>query len=232
MRGTRTWSAAVGAAATLALASGCAPGTLDDDPASTDAGASASLSASPSPTQEPVEPTEPVTFTTQNGTTSFTLPAGWTVRDTSSLSLDHDGEDVWSNSLVLVDASGADRITYLDPTADGVGAAVDAFDVVQALPLQHRIVAAAWWVSYGAASGTTTYSVQAALVEDPSNPSAVIAMSGGLATVAGVLEGIPECAAIDSEAAAVACLESDAVTETLQVLARYEPHDVPDGAMP
>jgi len=187
MRSTRTRVAAAGAAATVALGTGCAP-SAPDDPATTVQGTSPN--GSPWATREPMA-SPSVPFTTRNGTTTFTLPAGWTVRDASGPALD-DGEAIWRSSLVLVDEAGVDRIAYDDPLAD-------------------RVIAAAWWTSVAGGDGTTSLSVRTALVDDPGDPAAVIAMSGGFATALGILDRLPGCDA---------------------VLATYDGHDVPEGTMP
>ncbi|SDH39054.1 hypothetical protein [Agrococcus jejuensis] len=233
MRSTRTWIAAVGAAATLTLATSCSTGDVDDDPAPVDQGTNPS--ASPSPTDEPVATTEPegVDFTTQNGTSSLTLPADWVVQDTSGPAIDYEGRDIWSNALLIVDADGVERIRYYDGMADATGTGTAEVRIVDAIPTPDRLTAVAWWVSAGTSDGSTPFwMANVALVDDPGMPLSIVTMSGRSANVDGVLTGIPECAVVDSEETATACLESDMVAETLEVLATFERHDVPWDAMP
>lgn len=223
---------AIGAIALATLLASCATGAEVDD-----ATVGASATPSPTPTATPTpsssaEPTpEPTTFTTQNGTASFELPAGWTVEDTSVLDpQSNHGGPIWRNSVTLLDAHGQRRATYADGYGDDVGAAEDR-GVVQSIPMSHDLHAAAWWAS---TLDGTSWTATATVVQDLDAPWTSVLPEGfdRLHSFSAALSEVPECALVVDEATAVACLEAPGTTEALELLATLELEPLPWDAMP
>lgn len=222
-RASRTRSA-VGALALAILLASCATGADVEDET-----VGANPTASPSPSAEPTP--EPTTFTTQNGTASFAVPAGWTVEDTSELDpVSNHGGPVWLNRVALVDADGTPRAHYGDGYADDVGAAVERL-VVQSLPMGDGLHAAAWWSTAGEGD---VWHVEAAVVADLDAPSRTVVPEGfdRLHAFTADLAVVPECASVIDEASATACLEAPGTTEALELLATLELEALPWDAMP
>lgn len=219
-RASRTRSV-VAALALAAVLTSCATGAEVEDE-TVGASQTPSPSASPSP--------EPTTFTTQNGTASFALPSGWTVDDSSSLMQNFDGQLQWNNVVQVLDAGGATRASYSDGYGSDISGGGEE-EVVQSLPMAGATTAVAWW-SHDPESGA--WRVDAAVVTDTEDPFHVVPspVEGRFASFVADLSAAPECASILDEAAAVTCLESPSVTETLAVLASLELTDLPWDAMP
>lgn len=208
----------IGAIALATLLASCAPAVEVDEET---VGASATPSASP----------EPTTFTTQNGTASFELPAGWTVEDTSALQpQSNHGGPIWQNSVALLDEDGERRATYGDGYGDDVGAADDT-GVVQSIAMAHGLHAAAWWSS---TLEGTSWTATATVVHDLDSPWTSVMPEGfdRLHSFSAELSDVPECSSVVDEASAVACLEAPGVTEALELLATLELDPLPWDAMP
>ncbi|QCR20147.1 hypothetical protein [Agrococcus sp. SGAir0287] len=212
----------IGALTAAALLAGCAAAA---EPEEVDLGA-----PSPSPSASPTPTAEPTTVTTQNGTASFALPAGWTVQDDSLLEpMSNHGGPIWQNWLTVLDEDAVVRARYGDGYADDVGAAADR-GVVQAIAMPGGLHAAAWWST--AADGV--WQVQATVVDDPSDPNGSVMLDGvdRLHSFSSDLAAVPECGSVVDEASAIACLEAPDTTEVLELLATLELEPLPWDAMP
>lgn len=107
----------------------------------------------PAPALEtpPPSPVAPGTYTTQNGSATFTVPAGWSGTDRSWPTLDPDtGAPTWINIVDLVGPGVA--LTYLDTPQFGGSWSYDAelWEAVDARPVGDGDVAQSFWrVSQG-----------------------------------------------------------------------------------
>ncbi|GEK81336.1 hypothetical protein [Agrococcus baldri] len=170
------------------------------------------------------------TFETQNGTMRVVLPADWSVADTSTSLMNHDGEDQWNNFLVLTAPDGT-VLRYYDGYGDDVGAAWEEFEVVEQRATASGQLAIAYW---GAVGDRVTADVILGGLADSGEPLDQVWHERvgrnhmmGLSTADG--GGLYW---FDSVAEAEAFLASDAAQQALDVLETVELLPVDQYAMP
>ncbi|MET4098987.1 hypothetical protein ABIB37_001224 [Agrococcus sp. UYP10] len=254
-RRTPTLAGAAGALIVVVTTiAGCAPGAAAPPVPSMTAGApTPAATAEPTfepsaePTADPsAEPTAAPTasaadgqaFVTQIGNATFEVPSGWTVRDESRVGLDHDGQDQWMNSIVLLDGRGRELLRYIDGAIDAQGQITAGWGMVEQRPIAAAIpdesglptAAASWWVQGDA--GVQVFA-SVTLVPDGEAPWGIVpAGDARSAQFVADLSLLDACQQVVYVSDAEACLESDDVAELMAVLATLEQHAVPRDAMP
>lgn len=172
-------------------------------------------------------------FETQNGTAAFGVPSGWTITEESMVMPNHAGDDQWVNSVRLVDAAGATRLTYSDgflddAFADGEFELVDERPIAQSPPGE-QLSAFAWW----SAADIGWPQVHVGAQQDGSPPRPVFtAVEGRTGAFFAHLDVLEICTGVTDAAGAQACLASPEVAEAMAVLETLEVMDVPWDAMP
>lgn len=135
-------AAAVGLAGCAQTAPGApGPSTGPSVAATPEPTAAATQSATPTPT--PTQEPEVVTFETQNGTMRISIPADWSVEDTSELRVNHDGREQWANVVAFLPPSGG-VLHYYDGH-EGDAGAVSEVGTVATRETVDGFVATAYW---------------------------------------------------------------------------------------
>lgn len=190
--------------------------------------------STPPASEEPSEPVAPPVvehpvasggFTTQNGSASFTVPAGWTGTDRSRFDVASFDEPTWIN-LVDLRGDGA-AVRFLESMSVGPipGAHPGEFGVVDARPLAGSMVAQSFWqrdARGGFVPHVAIVTVQQQAAHGfPAGMIQHVAWPGeGCSTVVAELSGAPGFrSAFASEAEAVAFLRTAPAAAALDVIA-------------
>lgn len=194
--------------------------------------------ATPAATPTPAPEVEPhgSSFTTQNGTASFDLPAGWSIADQSAVLPNHDGASQWMNQVGLLDADGRELLRYVDGSVSDAGWADPTWEVLEALPIAGglhglELAATTWWLTADGQPPRVFAAVAQPAGDEP--PYAIFREADGRNGIFQAdLAQLDLCADVPDVASAEACLGGDEVRALLDVLASLELHDVPWDAMP
>lgn len=241
-RGSTAHGSARRSAATLALLivasaplAGCAaPGAAPSTAPPSPSGAAPTPAATPGATA--TDDPDASVFTTQNGTASFSLPAGWSVVDHSVALPNHDSALQWMNQLGLVDDRGRELLQYTDGAIDDAGWADPQWATLEERPiagaLRGELAATTWWVSVEGQPPMVFAEVAQRPAADEPPYGVFFEVEGRIGFFRADLAQLEPCAAVADIASAEACLRSDETLALLDVLETLELHDVPWSAMP